>query len=82
MTTEKQTGGAAFPSPIHPECSDAKGMNFGMTLRQWYAGQALVGLMADPSTQCGNDAAADNVAATCLRMADALIRQARSKDKG
>lgn len=42
MTT-KNTGGQAFPSnaPIHPLAP-----NGGMTLRDYFAGQALTGLIA------------------------------------
>ena len=36
MTTEKDNGGPAFPADFNYEK--------GMTLRDWFAGQALVGL--------------------------------------
>jgi len=48
------TGGPAFPRPASeftgggtlPDGNDAIREQGGMTLRQWYAGQALVGLLA------------------------------------
>ena len=35
--SERADGGPAFPGPIHPG-------HDGMTLRDWFAGQALVGI--------------------------------------
>jgi hypothetical protein len=42
MTT-KHTGGPAFPSVNHPDIP----VNNGMTLRDWFAGLAMQGLLAD-----------------------------------
>ena len=41
----KNTGGPAFPLQAEGYAPD-----FGMTLRDWFAGQALAGLLSDP---CG-----------------------------
>ena len=47
------TGGPAFPVPIHKHSFDTRPSDFadtgmqGMTLRDWFAGQALVGILAD-----------------------------------
>ena len=38
-------GGPAFPVSYESNLNEAE----GMTLRDWFAGQALAGLMADPS---------------------------------
>lgn len=40
----KETGGFAFAA--HAVCSDGAAFQEGMTLRDWFAGQALQGLMA------------------------------------
>lgn len=46
MSATKQIADPAFPSTnIHP--SDGHGVYYGMTLRQWYAGMALSGLLAN-----------------------------------
>lgn len=59
----RRSGGYAFPGEV----------GRGMTLRQWYAGLALQGLMADPEV----DGKPDTVAQACLRYADALIKAER-----
>ena len=46
-------GGPAFPVPMetahsYPGTRESMEGDPGMTLRQWYAGQALVGLLANP----------------------------------
>jgi hypothetical protein len=58
-------GGPAFPvgSPTH------RGYE-GMTLRDWFAGQALAGLIADPS----RDGSADDRARYAYAYADAMLR--------
>ena len=43
MSTNKD-GGSAFPI----------GFNEGMTLRQWYAGLAMQGILANPDTKYSN----------------------------
>lgn len=43
MTT-KNTGGPAFTSVNHPDIP----VNNGMTLRDWFAGLAMQGLLANP----------------------------------
>ena len=50
-------GGPAFPSPdtVHPNGQVQYG-TFGMTLRDWFAGQALVAVIAAESHQARLDA--------------------------
>lgn len=43
MTEKKNDGGSAFPTAYH-DC--ASSFDLGMSLRDWFAGQALAGLMA------------------------------------
>lgn len=59
---------SAFPVAIGP----TDGIREGMTLREYYAGQALAGLCADglPSEFPYCDVASD-----CVRAADALIKE-------
>lgn len=45
MSDKIKNGGPAFPHPT--ECSDGRAIpHLGMTLRDWFAGQALVGILA------------------------------------
>lgn len=51
----KNDGGPAFPNweigPDGPEGADGTLPVPGMSLRDWFAGQAMVGLMSDPNMQ-------------------------------
>ena len=66
----KDTGGPAFPS-THPH-----GREEGMTLRDWFAGMAMQGLLADRSWQAMTT---DQVAGVAYCMADAMLKE-RSKE--
>ncbi len=68
--TQKDNGGPAFPSLAGPLSTGQT----GMTLRDWFAGQALMGLMADPGVTSSHQI----VAGACYRFADAMIEE-RSK---
>ena len=58
-------GGPAYPT------NEAHGCPFpGMNLRDWFAGQALSGIVGDP----GIVATADEIAALSYSQADAMIR--------
>lgn len=47
LLTDKAKGGPAFPTTVHPNSSDGHdGMMTGMSLRDWFAGQAVGGLIA------------------------------------
>ena len=46
MPQSKPDGGRAFPRAAHPGVSEKDWG--GMTLRDYFAGQALTGLLADP----------------------------------
>lgn len=63
--------------------------NQGMTLRQWYAGQALKGILSDPKEmQSCRDAADmepqtfwwDEVASTAFLLADAMLRREKREE--
>lgn len=79
MTEKKPTGGPAFPQ-LSLESSQRDGhgdliepytaVTCGMTMRQWYAGQALAGFLAgNPEHQ----PAAKGTAEVCFNYADAMI---------
>lgn len=50
--TQRDTGGPAFPDPAR---AGGHCMETGMTLRDWFAGQALAGIMANPEAWKDDD---------------------------
>lgn len=65
---KKDTGGPAFPCDRIPMtegviCSD------GMTLRDWFAGQALIGLLSDSNIKASQTDFAKNA----YKLADAML---------
>ena len=61
-------GGPAFPTP----CDGFGGMTYGMTLRDWFAGQALAGLIAQSmGTAIGSTPSTG--AGYAYRCADAML---------
>lgn len=74
-------GGPAFPTPfLATEAGRAAAQALGgMSLRDWFAGQALAGEMASYAGSCADPANhADEIAARCLKIADAMLA-ARAK---
>lgn len=74
----KDTGGQAFPciNPRYDGNWNKDPINSGMTLRDWFAGQALAGLLAFPGALNGNTkkepwAAAD----IAYSLADAILAE-------
>ena len=78
MTTEdrgatpQDDGGPAFPMPpsseyVHPG-------EDGMSLRDYYAGQALIGMMNKWDTSPNK-----NIARACYQVADALVAERRRR---
>lgn len=67
MSAEINDGGPAFPMSYHPEGNSAD--HQGMTLRDWFAGMALAGLLANPHV--GGDVGA--AARGAYMHADAMI---------
>ena len=63
-------GGSAFPYPLSND-TFSKYAN-GMTLRDWFAGQALAGWVSDPSftPSCNYN----NTAMECYKIADAMLK--------
>ena len=78
--TPANDGGPAFPrppftpgQPLHDSAADAGFAatgHSGMTLRDWFAGQALAGLMAHPTAEF----TAKGGAAIAYEFADAMLR--------
>lgn len=88
MTT-KPTGGQAFPTGLesHPSGTVVQWPELGMTLRQWYAGQALAAIIAKhdalkPTTENGPEYDVPALAAKGAFMyADAMIAEGEKPDE-
>jgi len=71
MTDKIEDGGPAFPrAPFDVNDYTGDGSP-GMTLRDWFAGQALMGFLAYPDT--GNWAREENLATICYGYAEAML---------
>lgn len=73
MTSASKETMTAGDAPAFPACNEANNNGtMGMTLRDWFAGQALAGEMTGYND---TDAAlyADAIAARCYEIADAMI---------
>jgi hypothetical protein len=78
MSEKINDGGPAFPiAPVgtgDPRDGMTSG-NPGMTLRDWFAGQVIVGLLArDSSIEPGNCPTKDEYAKECREIADTMLR--------
>lgn len=80
----KYDGGPAFPMPGGPKDGYGNPTNrpqSGMSLRDWFAGQALSGPLASifpvymPDMKDGGDYSIEQVAAVAYRIADAMIAE-------
>jgi hypothetical protein len=76
MTTQRiDDGGAAFPANGHVPMDDSER---GMSLRDYFAGQALAALFAavwNHGLSCGSEPPqATEIAKTCYLQADAMLR--------
>lgn len=69
-------GGTAFPLVYDDEIKLTKEIHSGMTMRDWFAGKAMQGLLADRSWQ---GMTTDQVAEFSYFMADAMLKE-RSKE--
>lgn len=73
----KQDGGPAFPFSTHMSGAYIP----GMSLRQWYAGMALIGYMARGWENLPMNFTKDHVARECLEQADAMIARSNEGDE-
>lgn len=82
---DKHDGGPAFP--IHPSmrASDDQSSAEGMTLRDWFAGQALATVINryayDNHAGIGVDHLPRNCAAHAYRIADAMLKERESTNE-
>lgn len=68
--SKKPDGGPAFPNM--PEICHG---NEGMSLRDWFAGQAVVGMMAAKVAQATSNTAAQILAKSAYLLADAMLAE-------
>jgi len=69
--TQKETGGPAFPPSVAISAGGEVVTKYGMTLRDWFAGQAL----ANPSTFPQDWSATSDIAEWAYGLADAMIAE-------
>ena len=76
MADKRNDGGPAFPcmapENIHPAATS------GMSLRDWFAGQALAGLVANPTNHLRFNSEDD--AEYVYKIADALLAERETRD--
>lgn len=70
MSTQND-GGPAFPSDSACESWQCRKPSAGMSLRDWFAGQALVAL---PHIGCGCDLNTEEAALAAYQFADAMLK--------
>ena len=78
MNTPYNDGGQAFPRPV--SFSEEGGTHrgcLGMTLRDYFAGQALAGFIA---ASTGRDVHGQPAARMCYQMADAMLAARERKE--
>ena len=72
--TMKSDGGAAFPI-YQPDMNVGDDAGPGMSLRDWFAGQALVGLMSDPGLRPSRLDEFEHMATRLYQVADAMLKE-------
>jgi hypothetical protein len=78
-------GGPAFPRPIgnngrpHFEDSEISSEQEGMSLRDYFAGQAIVGCGGWPGTGLGPGESFQQAAEVAYRVADAMVKARAAK---
>ena len=71
----KDTGGPAFPFVFDDMATRSRQVYTGMSIRDWFAGKAMQGLLADRSWEA---ATTYQVAGFAYTLADAMLKE-RSK---
>lgn len=80
MTT-KTDGGPAFPVPLNPgESYQGHGPCDGITLRDWFAGLAMQGLLAAQIHGFNDRPANGPFASMAYEMADAMLKARENKE--
>lgn len=67
-------GGPVFPQPDRPADPDAPDDERGLSLRDYFAGQALIAFMCNPKAPDLGPDDADKLAADCYKLADAMLK--------
>ena len=89
MSANRDDGGPAFPRNPGSAGTDVGSetwlrdtglMQDGMTLRDWFAGQALAALVANPKTNA--DATNAHLATVAYGLADALLTERAKMERG
>jgi len=79
MSDKINTGGPAFPSG-DGQWSGGTNHVYGMSLRDWFAGQAMAGLWANGHDQVIELAGDfEQTASSCYQMADAMLAAREAK---
>ena len=65
-------GGTTFPQPLFDSSGERVGYSRGMSLRDWFAGKAMQGMLADPTVR---PECMDKFASNCYAWADAMIAE-------
>ena len=86
-TPEYDTGGAAFPRPCGRNDDMNSDARLGMTLLDWFAGQAIapvIGLVTAPGTKRANGGTITepDIANTAYAIAAAMIAEKRRLESG
>lgn len=77
MTDKIDDGGAAFPF-VPTDISNADMLSAGMTLRDWFAGQALAGMLASSENHWTNWP--DHPALQAYEVADVMLVVRKRRD--
>lgn len=72
LTQKKPTGGPAFPR--------GKEETTGLSIRDYFAGQALAGLLANPSTKANDNDAVGAIVAISYEIADVALQTRKNND--
>ena len=67
-------GPKAFPGPSYTRSGTPNGHDMGMTLRDYFAGQALAGLCANMTEPDFLEMSTDHMASLSFKYADAMLK--------
>jgi hypothetical protein len=77
MTDKIDDGGPAFPESYKGNDMPHEGVGNGLTKREWYAGMALMGLLAGDPPITHEDDVATRIATAVFATADAMIAESK-----
>ena len=70
MTNQPNDGGPAFPTHGNPDTFTSS----GMSLRDWFAGMAMQGILASSDNQNGGYVTLEAMASDAWKTADAMLK--------